>query len=188
MIGKMLKCCAAAVAVFSLCATISAADLVDNPRYQEWSKYKPGTLIKMDMTTAMGEQKIKSAITTTLKEVTPEKVVIEMKTSMGMPGMAPQENVISRIEPAKIEKTKIRPVTPEEIPNCKVISKGAEDLKIGDKTYKCNWYEVEMEQQGMKLKSKMWTCDDVVDKLVKNEIKMDMGNTTMVLVEFKAIK
>ena len=184
----MLKVCAAAVAVISVCTTILAADLVDNPRYQDWSKYKPGTLVKMDVTTAAGGQNIKTAMTTTLKEVTPEKVVLEMKTSMTIPGMAPQENVQSVIEPAKIEKAKIKPVNPEQMPNCKVINKGAEDLKIGDKTYKCNWYEMEMTQQGMKIKSKCWTCDDVLDKMVKNETKMDMGATTMVLVEFKAVK
>ena len=188
MIGKMLKGCAAAIAGLSVCTTIFAADLVDNPRYQEWSKYKPGTLVKMDITTVAGGQNIKSAMTTTLKEVTPEKVVLEMKTSMTIPGMPPQDNATNVVEPAKIEKAKIKPVNPEQMPNCKVTNKGTEDLKIGDKTYKCNWYEMEMEQKGMKMKGKCWTCDDVLDKLVKNDIKMEMGNTTMVLVEFKAVK
>ncbi|HBC85699.1 MAG TPA: hypothetical protein DCZ94_01965 [Lentisphaeria bacterium] len=185
MIGRMFKCCVAAVAVFAVCSTVLAQEKVDNPRYLEWSKYKPGTLIKMEMSMP---QNMKSTMTTTLKEVTPEKVVLEMKTSMAIPGMAPQENVLSVIEPAKIEKAKVKPVSPEQMPNCKVINKGTEDLKVGGKTYKCNWYEVEMQQQGMKMTSKMWTCDDVLDHLVKNVSKMSGMDTTMTLVEFKAVK
>jgi hypothetical protein len=188
MIGKMLKGTVTAVAAVVACTSILAADLVDNPRYQEWSKYKPGTLVTMDVTTVAGGQNMKSAMTTTLKEVTPEKVVIEMKTSMTVPGMAPMDNVMSMTEPAKIEKAKVKPTNPEQMPNCKVIRKGKEDVKIGDKTYKCDWYEVEMDQQGMKITSKWWTCNDLPDKMVKNDTKMDMGNTSMILTEFKAVK
>jgi len=188
MIGKMFKGTVAAIAAAAVCTSVFAADLVDNPRYREWAKYKPGTLVKMDVATAAGGQNMKSAMTTTLKEVTPEKVVLEMKTGMVIPGMAPQENVMSMVEPAKIEKAKIKHTNPELMPNCKILNKGTEDVKIGDRTYKCKWYEMEMEQQGMKFASKCWTCDEIPDKLVKNEIKMAMGNTSMVLAEFKAVK
>lgn len=189
MIGKMLKGTVAAIAAVAVCTSILAADLVDNPRYQSWAKYKPGTLVKMDMVTAAGGQDMKSTITTTLKEVTPEKVVLEMKTSMTIPGMAdPMDNVMSMTEPAKIEKEKIKPTNPEQMPNCKVIGKGTEAVKIGDKSYKCDWYEVEMEQQGMKISTKFWTCNDLPDKMVKNDTKMDMGNTSMILTEFNIVK
>ena len=184
----MLKACVAAIAAVVVCTSIFAADLVDNPRYQAWAKYKAGTNVKMDMTTAAGGQNMKSALTTTLKEVTPEKVVLEMKTNMAMPGMAPIENVMTMTEPAKIEPAKIKPTDPEKIPNCKVISKGTEDVKIGDKSYKCDWYEVEMEQQGMKITSKWWSCNDLPDKMIKNDTKMAVGNTSMVLTEFNVVK
>ncbi len=186
MIGKMMGCLAAAIAVFAVSSTVLAQEKVDNPRYLEWSKYKPGTYVKMEMVAAMGEQKMKTTMTTTLKEVTPEKAVLEMKIEMSMPGVPPQ--VKQMTEPAKIEKAKIKPTNPEEMPNCKIINKGTEDIKVGDTTYKCKWYEFEMEQQGMKVNSKLWTCEDVLDKMVKNETKMAMGNSTMTLVEFKAVK
>ena len=184
----MLKVCAVSVAAVVVCASILAADLVDNPRYQEWAKYKPGTLVKMDLSTVAGGMNMKSSITTTLKEVTPEKVVLEIKTSMPILGVAPQESARITIEPAKIEMADIKPTNPEQMPNCKVINKGTEDLKIGDKTYKCNWYEMEMEQQGVKFNTKYWTCDDILDKLVKSETKMSMGNTSMIMSEFKVVK
>jgi hypothetical protein len=91
-------------------------------------------------------------------------------------------------EPAKIEKEKIKPTNPEQMPNCKVLGKGTEDVKIADKTYKCEWYEVEVEQQGMKITSKYWTCKDLPDKMIKNDTKMAMGNTTMILTEFNVVK
>ncbi len=186
MIGKMFKGCVAAIAVAAVCTSVFAADLVDNPRYLEWSKYKPGTLVRMDMTTEAAGQNVKMSMTTTLKEVTAEKVILEMKTAMDMPGMAPQVKTVT--EPAKIEKAQIKPTSPEQMPNCKVVNKGTEDVKVGDKTFKCNWYEVEIEQQGMKMTSKMWTCDEVLDKMVKSESKMDMGKTSMKLAEFKVVK
>ena len=133
-----------------------------------------------------GGQKMKTTMTMTLKEVTPEKVVIEVKTEMSMAGMPPQAPISTSI-PAKIEQKDIKPINPEQMPNCKVINKGTEDLKIGDKTYKCNWYEVEMEMQGMKMKSKMWINDEVLGKLVKNETSSPMVSTTT-LVEFKIVK
>jgi len=189
MIGKTVKSCAVAMAAVAVCTSIFAADLVDNPRYQAWAKYKAGTNVKMDMVTAAGGQNMKSVMTTTLKEVTPEKIVIEMKTSMTVPGMAaPMDNVMTMTEPAKIEKEKIKPTDPEKMPNCKVLGKGTEDVKIGGKTYKCDWYEVEVETQGMKVTSKMWSCNDLPDKMVKNDTKMAMGNTTMILTEFNVVK
>ncbi len=189
MIGKMVKSCAVAIAAVAVCTSIIAADLVDNPRYQAWAKYKAGTTVKMDMTTVAGGQNVKSVMTTTLKEVTPEKAVIEMKTSMTMPGMAaPIDNAMTMTEPAKIEKEKIKPTDPEKMPNCKVLGKGTEDVNIGARTYKCNWFEVEVEQQGMKVTSKYWMCNDLPDKMVKNDTKMAMGNTTMILTEFNVVK
>lgn len=189
MIGKVLKSCAVGMAAVAVCTSVFAAELVDNPRYQAWAKYKAGTNVKMDMSTNAGGQNMKSAMTTTLKEVTPEKVVLEMKTSMTMPGMAaPMDNVMTMTEPAKIEAAKIKPTNPEQMPNCKVIGKGTEDVKIGDKTYKCNWYEVEVESQGMKVTSKMWTCDELPDKMIKNETKTGTVNNSMILTEFNIVK
>ncbi len=188
MIGKILRSCVAVVVMCAMCTTVLAAEMVDNPRYLDWSKYKPGTFIKMQSTTVAGGQNIKSTITTTLKEVTADKLMLEMKTSMAIPGIPAQETSTMMTEPSKIEKAKIKPTTPEEMPNCKILNKGTEDLKIGDKTYKCNWYEMETEQQGMKMTSKYWTCNDVLGKAVKMEAKMTGTDTSMVLVEFKVVK
>ena len=183
MIGKMLKICVAAIAVVSICTPILAADLVDNPRYQSWAKYKPGTFVKMDLSTGP----MKSSKTTTLMEVTPGRVMLEVKTSMPILGVAPQEKVTAIVEPARIEAANIKPTNPEQMPNCKVTDKGTEDLKIGDRIYRCNWYEMEMEQQGAKFNTKYWICDELPDKLIKSETKMSM-NSSMILAEFKIVK
>ena len=54
---------------------------------------------------------------------------------MTVPGMPTQDTSKNVTEPAKIEKAKIKPTNPEQMPNCKVVNKGTENLKIGDKTY-----------------------------------------------------
>ena len=191
MIGKMLKGCTAAIVVFSLCATTLADELVDNPRYQDWAKYKPGTFIRT-VTVTGGNRKMNIFRTSTLKEVTPEKVVLEMKSSMEMPGMPPKETAVVVVEAAKIEKSKLgdETVDIEQIlkhPNFKLINKGSEDLNMGGKTCKCNWYEVEVEQQGRKLARKYWLCNDVPDKLVKTEFELGEGTSSTALVAFEAV-
>jgi hypothetical protein len=40
----------------------------------------------------------------------------------------------------------------------------------------------------MKITSKYWTCKDLPDKMIKNDTKMAMGNTTMILTEFNVVK
>ena len=73
MIGKILRSCVAVVVMCAMCTTVLAAEMVDNPRYLDWSRYKLDTFIKRQWTTVSYGQNIKQTMmTTTLKEVTPE--------------------------------------------------------------------------------------------------------------------
>jgi hypothetical protein len=102
-----------ALSAFALCFTNAALadEMVDNPNYKHWAQFKPGTFVTMKMTseidTGAGKQKTESTVTTKLKEVTSEKVVVTMDvvTKMGDQEFKspPQEMVF----PAKIKKEEL---------------------------------------------------------------------------------
>ena len=62
IIGKMFKGFVSVIAISSMCATVLAAEMVDNPRYLDWSKYKLGTFIKRQWTTVSYGQNIKQTM------------------------------------------------------------------------------------------------------------------------------
>ncbi|HNW36908.1 MAG TPA: hypothetical protein PKM25_18350, partial [Candidatus Ozemobacteraceae bacterium] len=59
-------------------ATVFAADMVDNPSYAAWSKFKIGTELKYKQVSEVANMKTESEITYKLVELTPEKAVVEM--------------------------------------------------------------------------------------------------------------
>ncbi|MGD0461058.1 MAG: hypothetical protein ABSB74_01085 [Tepidisphaeraceae bacterium] len=157
-------------------------DMIDNPAYQSWAKYKPGTWVKYQTDSeAMGSKN--TIITTqTLKDLTPDKATVEILSSMSVSGnkmdMPPQLQEIT----AKIK----RPPAPPANSEAPKTEQGTEDLKVGDKTYSCKWTKVTNEQNGMKITAKTWTCDDVPGLVVKMESSTSGSMTatnTMALVE-----
>jgi hypothetical protein len=145
-------------------------DMIDNPAYQSWAKYKAGTWVEYQTDSeAMGSKN--SIITTqTLKSITADKATIEIKSSMMVSGnkmdMPPQIQEIT----AKIKRPPAPPAASGDAPKT---DQGTEDIKADDKTYSCKWTETTTEQNGMKTTAKTWTCDDVPGSVVKIE-----SNTT----------
>jgi len=153
-------------------------ETVDNPAYGSWAKFKPETMIQMKVTADFGGNKTVQTMTTTLKEVTAEKVVLEVKVSMETGGqkidMPPQTQEI----PAKIEKQE----PPADAPKPKV-SEGTEKVTVPAGEFDCKKTTTEMEVQGTKTVSTAWTCDSVPGMLVKTESKMAQGSSTSELVK-----
>jgi len=95
--------------VLSFCHVSYAADeMVDNPQYAGWSKFKPGTSVKYSQNTVAMGQTTDGEITMTLVAITPEKATIETKMAMTMSGkkmdMPPQKLDL----PAKVNKTEAK--------------------------------------------------------------------------------
>jgi hypothetical protein len=171
----------AAVCVLTLmCSAAIAQDLVDNPAYQSWAKFKAGTTVTLANDSNMGGMAMKMDLIYKLAELTPEKAVIEMTTRM------PQGDTTSRMEIlAKVKKEDVKEpgtMPPNVKGQAKVLPD--EDVKIGDKTYKCKVVEFTSEIQGMKTTGKSWTCQDMPGQLVKMETTMAgaMEGTTKMTV------
>lgn len=162
-----------------------AQEMVDNPTYQSWAKFKPGTTVSLSSDSNMGGVAMKMDMTYKLVELTPEKAVVEMTMKM------PQGDNTTKMDiMAKVKKEDVRDVTMP--PNAKGDAKALpdEDVKIGDKTYKCKVVEFTGENEGMKTAGKSWSCADMPGQIVKMETKMSgaLEGTTKMTVTAAEIK
>jgi hypothetical protein len=154
----------AALMCFAFVAIVHADDdMIDNPAYQSWAKFKVGTWVEYQTDSeAMGNKN--TIITTqTLKTLTPDTATIVIQSSMTVGGkkmdMPPQTQEIT----SKIK----RPPAPPAAGDAPKTEQGTEDVQVDGKTYSCKWTEVTSEQNGMKTTSKTWSSDDVPGSIVK---------------------
>ena len=163
-------------------AVCYAEDMVDNPAYKLWASFKASAMVKTEMNTTAGEMKTQIEQTQTLKEVTPEKAVVEVKMAMIMAGNKTEMPVNSMEIPAKIEKGKIAAKPDVEV------KEGTEEIEVAGKKMQCKWTETRMKQGEMTITSKVWTAPQIPGSMAKMETKTEgqvKSETTMKVVEFK---
>jgi hypothetical protein len=173
------------VAVFALALTAASAIAETNPAYEAWAKHKPGSMVVHKSTADMGGNKMESEMTTTLVEVTPEKVVVEMKNVMVMMG-----NKIDS-PPMKMDITKAMPTAPGQPADAPKpeVKTSEETVTVGGKEYKCTVYETKMDSGGAVGVTKAWMSMDVPGGMVKSVMTMEKpmaGVTTVELVKFES--
>jgi hypothetical protein len=172
--------------------TVSVAlcqDMVDNPQYKSWLAFKVGTVLKMQMNSAMtmGDKEMvtKMTMTSTLKELTADKAVIEVVTEMDMNGTKTAMPAQKQEVPAKVAKGA------DSQPAGVTITKkgeGDEEVAVGDKKVKAHWVENEMTSAQMASTSKVWTSAEIPGGTVKMEsqtTKPMASKTTSAVTEFK---
>jgi len=161
-----------------VCTSASAAEMIDNPAYEAWAQYEPGSFVSHKGVTQTQGMNIVASTTNTLKEVTAEKVVIEIKTSVSMGGQQMPPSTQNMDIPAKVEE-------PDETAKPKEIEKGTEELEVKGKKIKTEWVKVEMTQQGVTMTATTWSSDEVPGKLVKmvSETTTPMVSKTEMTVE-----
>jgi hypothetical protein len=142
-------------------ACLAPQELIDNPQFAHWKSFKPGTWVKHSMLMDARGMQVKSETTTTLLEVTAEKVVLETRVAMDMGGRKMDMPPAKKDVPAKVEKK------PGQAPP----SEKEEDVVVDGKTYKCRQWEWEQaERGGSAAKAKGWICADVPGGMVKSEV------------------
>ncbi len=196
-----MKSCLLIGLMVALAAPVALAadeELVDNPAYKNWSAYKAGAMTKLATTSdmEMNGQKMtnKSTMTQTLKEITPEKAVVEIVMEVTVQGNTMKMPAQTQEIKAKVPKDQVTP-HPQGVTVTKK-GEGDEEITVGDKKYKCHWQEYEMKgeaggetKQDMSGTTKVWTCPDVVGGVVKMQMNMDKPQkttTTTEMVENKA--
>jgi hypothetical protein len=186
----MKKMILATMVIGMMVSVALCQDMVDNPQYKSWSAFKVGTVLKMQTNSAMtmGDKEMvtKMTMTSTLKELTADKAVIEVVTEMDMNGTKTAMPAQKQEVPAKVAK-----VADSQPAGVTITKKGEgdEEVAVGDKKYKCHWVENLMTSDQMESTSKVWTCSDVPGqtvKMVSETTKPMKSKTTMEVVEFKA--
>lgn len=158
-----------------------------NPEYKMWSKYKPGTMVKTKSVTSGGaETQIET--TTTLKEVTAEKLVLTSQTSMSVMGQKFEQPASDRDVPAKTPTTPT-PETPEGVRAGDVKSEtGEETIEVAGKQVKAKWTQTTTKQGDTTTTAKVWQSDEIPGGLAKMESRMEGGDTpttvTLTVTEF----
>jgi hypothetical protein len=192
--NEFTKICCGAAVLFGLTASAARADeKVDNPTYQHWAQFKPGSysVLKTVQTVTVAGREIKTetTLTTTLKELSAEKALVEMEfvtVSSGRELKLPAQKMEI---PAKITKVEFKK---QEEPEGQVkVKEGKEVLKVAGKTIKTTWAEIEIKQGKDVIKTKSWTSEEIPGQVVKTVQTME-GKTKMtsegLLVRFKADK
>jgi len=172
---------AVAVCAFSL---VARAEMIDNPTYKAWAAQKVGTSVKMRMLSEAAGNKTKMETTTTLTELTPDKAVVEAKTTMEVSGQKMDLPAQKQEIPAKIDNAGKGTTGPK--PDVK---ESEETVDVGGKSYKCKVTESTSEAGGNKTTAKVWMCPEVpggMVKMVSNTDGQIKSTTTMELVEVAA--
>jgi len=180
LLGMVVLCGACA-------APLCAEEKVDNPEYKHWAQFKPGSFSCLkNVVTTMG-MKSETTMTTTLKEVTAEKVVVEVEVVTVVAGQTMKVPPEKREIPAKIETVKAQ----EQIEPKGKIKEGKEKIEVAGKKIETKWVETELKQDKMVVKSKVWSSDDVPGQVVKIVMSTDgdvKSQTEGSVVKFKADK
>jgi hypothetical protein len=178
-----------ALIVGLLAPAAMAEDTVDNPAYKQWAAFKPGTVTKVqsESVTSVGgkDMTTKTVITTTLKEVTAEKVVVEMVIDMDANGQKMTMPARTQDIPAKVAKTTTQPAGVTTTKK----GEGDEEITVAGKKYKAHWVEYLTASDQVESTSKTWTSAEVPGGVLKSVIettKPVKSNTTMELVGFTA--
>jgi hypothetical protein len=164
-----------------LLSTSAFAEMVENPAYANWAKFKVGTSLTYSSEMQMQGMNMKSEMTQKLATLDADKAQIEMKMRANNMDMPPQTITI----PAKVEKTQVQPepaLPPGMKGEVKVL--GKEKLSVAGKELECQVVQFTSEQDGQKLTGKSWTSEQVPGGLVKTETTLPgdgAGRNTMTL-------
>lgn len=146
-----------------------------------WASFNTGSWVKMKSTTVMDMAGMKNTTVMetkmTMVEKTAEKVVIETEmTVMGNTtktkadlSLKASADVTAAAKPAAAPKT------------------GSDTITIGGKALSCKTTEMETDAGGMKILSKTWISEQVPGSLVKSVSTTKGSQTTMEVVDFKAL-
>jgi hypothetical protein len=180
---SVVTCLVCGLVVFGLAvSTVQAGEKVDNPLYKHWAKFKPGAFAQVKTENEAMGQKTVMTVTWTLKELTPEKAIIEMSAVNVMSGnemkMPPQkQEVLAKVEEEKAKELDT-PKKGDKKNGAEVLNVGEEEIKVGDKKIKCKWIETKMKQDDQTILSKAWTSDEIPGMVVKTSMTVE-GKTKM---------
>ena len=154
-------------AVALACCFVSSA-FAANPAYDSWASHKPGTSVTMTSTSEVSGMKTESEMVYTLKEVTPEKAVIELKTTTTAMGQKMEGPATTMEIPSAGAAAPTEPVKAAGAEGA-AAQTSEETVKIAGKEYKATCTTTKSEANGAKTEAKTWTSPEIPGTLLKME-------------------
>lgn len=156
--------------------------------YANWAQFKPGTFVTYKTNSEMSGMKTQSDLTYKLKDVTQEKVVLEVKTVTEVMG----NKIESPASTMEIPKAGQASVAIPGVPagNAQAETK-KETLKVKDTDIEANVVTSEVENGGNKTKATVWVSNTFPGLTLKSVVKIAGAASTtteMTVVDFKLIK
>jgi hypothetical protein len=162
----------AVVAAFGGSAAL--AEQIYNPMYGYWSNFKPGSVLKTTTDSVAAGQKTTMDIVSTLLEVTPDKITVEMQTDVTAGDKKLKQRTRKQDVPAKIDQPA----------GAGAIKHSTEAISVAGKTYTCQVSEETRDT----LTVKTWTSDQIPGGVVKAEMHSEGLSVTTLLVDSTAKK
>ena len=142
------------------------AALVPNPAYVHWSKYKPGTSVTYKVISTVNGTPTTAILTQTLQSVDAESLKIGTAVKVTMGGQTMDQPPRTVTLPAMVGPAVAAENDPTRTadPNAKV---STEQVEVNGKKVQAKLIETTASRNGMNLKIKAWTSDEIPGQLVK---------------------
>ncbi|HUO09205.1 MAG TPA: hypothetical protein VM008_12940 [Phycisphaerae bacterium] len=193
-----VRCLSIAACIAGLSGAVKA-EQIDNPAYQSWAKFKPGTTVTYKQTTEMnmpamaGMSRPESVMTEKLIDVKPDAAIVEITMETTIMGQKHTMPARQTEVPAKIDKDK-EGVPPNMKGEIKDMKEGKDKVDVNGKSVDATTREftvVTTEPRAMTANIKIWSTPDVPGGMVKtiSDVQEPMKATsTMTLVDFQPAK
>lgn len=168
-------------------------EMVDNPHYKHWSKFKPGTTVTLlEKTVLSGPEKSEvpdgideKTITTKLLKVSPESVLVEVVVTEHEFLKDVESAPTKTIYPAKVKKSYLQAALHGANPKF-----GKETLTLLGEKLECTTITGTEKKEGSEVDHEIWVAETVPGGIVKHTrvTKQDgkpVADTTIVLKAYK---
>ncbi len=150
-------------------SSLRAEELVENPEFASWSKFKKGTSVTMRSLKIAKGKTSEVTVTTTLLELGADSLTLEISSVVKEKDFKPEpeRRVVRRLIALP------KGLTKEEFALGKppgTVEEGTETVQCGGLELPSKWYRYKAEVAGIKIEGKRWVSNNVPGNIVKNEM------------------
>lgn len=156
-------------AAVTVACCLGTSALAANPMYDSWASHKPGTSVTLNSTSEVSGMKTESEIVYTLKEVTPEKAVIEVKTTTNAMGQKIESPATTMDIPSAGAGAAQNPTNAQAGAAGADVKTSEETVKVAGKEYKATCTVSKSDANGAKTEAKTWTSPEIPGTILKME-------------------
>ena len=150
-------------------------ELVNNPAYAHWARFKRGTTVVQKQTVTLSDgRKIEHDITVRLAEKSKDKVVIETTQTPTMDGMVSSTRTFTTF-PAKVRMERVH--TPRATLDS--FAEGEEEIAVRGKKFTAHWVEAVTKAGDEVTTRKVWSAWEVPGGVVKETIVRKKGDQVL---------